>query len=327
MQDSTIYAVARIRTLEKGLLSAERIRRMAQGTLDDAMRLLTEAGYGSMPEATADDLDTLIKNELDRMRAVIQEVTPNKALTDVFLMRADVTNLKTLIKLRMMDELDMAADDVSDGGVYDTERLAEMVEEKNYSGLPVQFSDELNALEDRLSIQVSPRDISTTLDRAYYRYALTFKNPFINAYFGASADFTNVLTLLRLRRNGEGAKALEPALLPGGEITLERFQKYFDVPVDLMARSIGGGAAREGVAAALEETIRTGDLSAVSKHRDSYLMRMIKAHKWETESILPVIGYMLAREQEAQAVRIVITLKRNGFSEEDILERLRELYV
>lgn len=86
MQDSTIYAVARIRTLEKGLLSAERIKRMAQGSLDDAMRLLIETGYGSMPEATADDLDTLIKNELDRMRAVIQEVTPDKALTDVFLM-------------------------------------------------------------------------------------------------------------------------------------------------------------------------------------------------------------------------------------------------
>ena len=114
MQDSTIYAVARIRTLEKGLLSAERIKRMAQGSLDDAMRLLTETGYGSMPEATADDLDTLIKNELDRMRAVIQEVTQDKALTDVFLMRADVTNLKTLIKLRLMDELNTAADNVSD---------------------------------------------------------------------------------------------------------------------------------------------------------------------------------------------------------------------
>ncbi len=327
MQDSTIYAVALIRTLEKGLLSAERISRMAQGSLNDAMRLLIEKGYGSMPEATADDLDTLIKNELDRMRTVIQEVTPNKALTDVFLMRADVTNLKTLIKLRLMDELDMAAENVSDGGVYDTERLVEMVGERNYSELPVQFTDELNALEERLSIQVNPRDISTTLDRAYYRYALTFNNPFVNAYFGASADFTNVLTLLRLRRNGEGAKALEPALLPGGEITLEQLQKYFDAPIDVIARSIGGGAAHDSIAAALEETIRTGDLSAVSKHRDSCLMRMIKAHKWETESILPVIGYMLAREQEAQAVRIIITLKRNGFKQDDILERLRELYV
>ncbi|MEE0681241.1 MAG: DUF2764 family protein [Candidatus Gastranaerophilaceae bacterium] len=327
MQDSTIYAVARIRTLEKGLLSAERIKRMAQGSLDDAMRLLIETGYGSMPEATADDLDTLIKNELDRMRAVIQEVTPDKALTDVFLMRADVTNLKTLIKLRLMDELNTAADNVSDIGTYDTERLAQMVADKNYSELPEQFSGELNALEERLDARVNPRDISTTLDRAYYRYALSFKNPFVNAYFGASADFTNVLTLLRLRRNGEGAKALEPALLPGGEIALERLLKYFDAPVDAIARSIGGGAARDSIAAALEETIRSGDLSAVSKHRDSYLMRMIRAHKWETESILPVIGYMLAREQEAQAVRIVITLKRNGFTQDDILERLRELYV
>lgn len=45
MQGGYLYAVARIRTNEKGLLSEDKLRRMAHTDRAGAMRILSESGY------------------------------------------------------------------------------------------------------------------------------------------------------------------------------------------------------------------------------------------------------------------------------------------
>ena len=41
----------------------------------------------------------------------------------------------------------------------------------------------------------------------------------------------------------------------------------------------------------------------------------------------PIIAYYLARQNEIKTVRIILTAKANGFSEEATRERVREMYV
>ena len=43
-------------------------------------------------------------------------------------------------------------------------------------------------------------------------------------------------------------------------------------------------------------------------------------------TIFPIVGYYLARDREAKAVRLILTVKRNGLDDAIIAERLRELY-
>ena len=40
----------------------------------------------------------------------------------------------------------------------------------------------------------------------------------------------------------------------------------------------------------------------------------------------PIYGYYFAREREAKAVRLILTVKRNGLDDAVIQERLCELY-
>jgi hypothetical protein len=39
-----------------------------------------------------------------------------------------------------------------------------------------------------------------------------------------------------------------------------------------------------------------------------------------------VVGYYIARDREAKAIRMILTVKRNGLDDGVITERLRELY-
>ena len=64
----------------------------------------------------------------------------------------------------------------------------------------------------------------------------------------------------------------------------------------------------------------------VEKARDDYLMSLISAHKHDAMSLYPVVGYIIAKEREAQNVRLILTVKRNGLSENVIAERLVKLY-
>ena len=77
----------------------------------------------------------------------------------------------------------------------------------------------------------------------------------------------------------------------------------------------------------IEEAVRTGSIGVIEKRRDDVLTELLKQYKWESDTVMPVLGYMLAREREAKNIRLVITLARNNFGEEAIDERLRELYV
>lgn len=45
-QDNALYAVARIRCHENSLIGRERMARMIAGTAEEAMQVLTGAGYG-----------------------------------------------------------------------------------------------------------------------------------------------------------------------------------------------------------------------------------------------------------------------------------------
>ena len=50
-QNSAIYAVSRIRSRERSLIDRETVKRMSEGTAEEAWRMLTEMGYGAKPDA------------------------------------------------------------------------------------------------------------------------------------------------------------------------------------------------------------------------------------------------------------------------------------
>ena len=323
-QQSAIYGVARVRCHEKGLLTPERIARLVDASAEDAVRQLVEAGYGSMAEATIEDADRLINSELNETYSLVREVSFKPDVTDVFLMKADVHNLKLLLKLRLIGSSETPA--LMQGGNYRTETLEQMVRDANYRELPEELKAALQKLEQSFQSQVDPVAVSVALDCAYTEYAYRVGDAFTKEYFRVQADFNNVLSLLRLRAMNAGADKLRAVLLPEGYISQSKLLANMDAPLDSLGKTVGTGPARDGIIRGIDAMIKTGSISAVEKERDNTLMRMADIGKSTFDSIAPVVGYLLAREQEAKCIRLILTAKRNDLDDTIIKERLRELY-
>lgn len=327
-QSSYVYAVARVRALENGLFGRDRMVRLAEGSLDDVVRMLVEGGYGDIPEATAADCELMIARELEKANKLVSEISPEPELTDLFRMKADIHNLKVLIKARLLESKEEPL--LLDGGVFPKETLVNAVRDHDYRDLSPALKEELNALEKALTVKENPQLVSVSLDRAYHAQAAAVleknKSVFAKKYFSALADFDNVLALLRLKSMDVSKDVLEDVLLPAGEISHGTLINAFEQPFETMAKLVSTGGAGSDIASGLEEVQRTGQNSALEKARDNHLMRLIKKDKYDVMTLQPVLGYYLAREQEARCIRLIVTAKRNGLDEQVITERLREVY-
>ena len=324
-QKSYAYACARVSALSKRLLDDTALKRMTEGSMGDALRILIDDRYGNLPDAGEGDGEKMIERELIAMREEIKSLSPEPAITDLFLLQSDVMNLKTLIKARLLDQKDVTW---QAGGLYEREALEKAVSEQDYSLLPADMVPELTALEKRLATSVEPQLISIALDRAYLRHALktTEKNKAFSHYFKAKADFDNVLTFLRVRAMGGGRGQLKDVLLVEGGIPMKAFYDGYDFSVEGFGKIVESSVCRRELATALDRMYGAGSIGEVEKARDNYLMSLISAHRHDAMSLYPVVGYILAKEREAQNVRLILTVKRNGLNESVIAERLVKLY-
>ena len=326
-QESYLYASARISVLEKGLLSEDTVRRMAEGSLEDAMRQLLDARYGGLTEATPEDCERMIEAERQKTMRVIAEVSPMPALTDLLLLKTDAHNLKVLLKSRMLGRSDAA---FLEGGLYPQEKLAAYVQSANYRELPADFASALYALEQRLRTDPQPQHISVAVDYGYLAHACAVVAALgmddAKDFVAALCDFSNVLTFLRLRAMGAGRQEMKDVLLPEGGIRHRTLLDAYDLSADTLSRALTGSKANASIHKGLGEMLATGSIAALEKERDNYLLSLVNGHRYENNTIYPVIGHYLARDREAKAVRLILTAKRNKLDDAVIMERLRELY-
>ena len=148
-QNSAIYAVSRIRSRERSLIDRETVKRMSEGTAEEAWRMLTEMGYGAKPDAEYMDSEALIESELERTNALIKEVTTDERLTDIFFLGADATNLKLFLKRRLIGA--DAGGIYAHGGLYESKELMRMVQAKDYKSLPEKMAAAMDRAEAEIA--------------------------------------------------------------------------------------------------------------------------------------------------------------------------------
>ena len=326
-QPSYAYACARISALEKSLFGKDAIRRMAEGSLEDALRQLSDAKYGNLQDAMAEDTERMIDSVRRQTAQTIQELSPDATLTDLFLLQTDAHNLKVLVKARMLGAADFAW---LEGGLYTREQLVAMVADAKYDELPECMREALIRLEAKLKISQEPQLVSVYIDYGYHAHCLavsaTIKEPFAKQHFAALCDFNDVITFLRMRAMGAHKEDLKEALLPNAGIRREDMIEAYELSAESLTKAISSSVAKSALQDGLSRMLVSGNIAMLEKARDDYLLSLVNAHRHETMTIFPIVGYYLARDREAKAVRLILTVKRNGLDDAVIAERLRDLY-
>ena len=326
-QPSYAYACARISALEKSLFGRDTVRRMAEGSLEDAMRVLVDAKYGNVPDATSEDVERMIESVRRQTAETIQQLSPEPALTDLFLLQTDAHNLKVLIKARMLNAMEVS---LLEGGLFTREQLTNMVQTAKYDLLPEAMRVSLEQLEAKLKISPEPQLVSVFVDYGYHAHCLqvskTAKEPFVRQYFDALCDFDNVITFLRMRAMGSQKEDLKDVLLPTAGIQAKALIDAYELSAETLTRAISDSTVKAALQEGLSHMLISGNIAMLEKKRDDYLLSLVNSHRHEVMTIFPIVGYYLARDREAKAVRLILTVKRNKLDDSVITERLRELY-
>ena len=312
-QSSYPYANGYIFSISQRMLGSARLARLTEADSNTAVKLLREMGYG-VSAADPNDVESMINAELEEARKVVFEITPQPEVIELFLLDADAHNLKTLLKAKL---LGIDADEMLiGGGLLPMEKLKRAVNDAEPEVLPGPFS---GAVKNALAIiarDPDPRLISAEVDRAVFQFIdetlKNHKNAFAGKYFSAKADYINVKSLIRARALNWEAAELAPMLVSAGEISPATILSALELPAEQLAKKLNIGAQGGEISRCMEEYALSGDASSMDERMDSALMKMVKDGKMDMFGMGPIVGYLLGRQAEASALRVIFAAKQAG---------------
>ncbi|MGB9594932.1 MAG: V-type ATP synthase subunit C [Candidatus Poribacteria bacterium] len=332
------YASGRLRVLETRLLNRNSILRLLEAdSAQEVIRLLSEGEYGSAFSSITSplDFDIGLKTELRRAYALIDELSHDPNLTNIFRIKWDFHNLKALLKASYLENLKTGFDGIiSDLGLIPLENLKLTVmpeSDKKAEEVPDYIMDALNSARNQYESSQNPRFIDTIIDNHCYSFmfkqAEEFSNKFLIGYFKAVVDLNNIRNFVRIRMLSENIRLLDSILLPYGSLDKKVFIAHFDDPIESFASSLSNTIYSDVITEGIRKWTDEHSLATFEKLADNFLINYIKPAKYIIFGIEPLIGYLLAKENEIKLIRIIMTGKLNELPTEIINERLRDTYV
>ena len=317
------YAVARIRMLERTLLTEKNYIQMAEAkNIEDALKILAETGYGECENIDGRNFETLLSEQLSKAYSDIKELVSDEDFMDIFLFKNDYHNLKVLIKSDLTG-ID-GSEYLIDGGTIPLDDLKSSFSARTYEALPADMTEAVSEAYDVYGRTQNGQMIDIIMDRSAFRdmkrTADKCTNNFVKKYVEYVCDITNLKSFLRIKNMNKPFEAFDDVYVEGGSLSLETYRAAF---------------AAETPAAGLRNT-QYGDLCAAGMPKgftvfeklcDNFIMSFIRDAKYQSLTLEPVVAYAYARETEAKTIRIILSGKFNNIDVDIIKERLRDAYV
>ena len=300
---------ARVKALETGLLTAERMEQILDAKSgEDAGKLLQEWGYPQLDPRRPEAMDAALSAVREATLADLAEGTPDARYIDLFKVKYDYHNVKALLKA---EAVGTAPDRMlMDMGRVSTAELAEAVRSRELDGLPETLAAAVVEAREVLDTTRDPQLSDIVLDRWCYRdmaaLAEETGSAFLRGYVAVQVDAVNLRTAVRTLRMGKGADFLLGALLEGG-----------DLAPDAVAKAASSGA----------EALKGGPLTAFEKLCDDAVGDYLAGAQSVPFGEAPLVSYLAARETEYTNLRILLMGRAAGIDPAVIRTRLRASYV
>jgi V/A-type H+-transporting ATPase subunit C len=317
------YAVARIRMLERSLLTEKNYTQMAEAkNADEALKVLIEAGYGEGFNVEAKNFENLLSKQLSKAYADVRELVADENFMDVFLYKNDYHNIKVLIKS------DISGVDPSpyiiDGGTVDADVLKTAFATKNYNTIPYYMHEAINAAYEAYGRTQSGQSIDIVLDKAAFKQmnmtAGESGSDFIKKYVEYVCDITNIKSFFRMKNMKKTFETFAECYVEGGSLSLDLFKAAYN------GETPWGGLRGTQYYDMCAEGMPKG-FTVFERLCDNFIMSFIKEAKYKSLTMEPMAAYIYAKETEVKTVRIIMSGKLNGIDADTIKERLRDAYV
>lgn len=326
-----IFSVARVRSVEKYMLTHERAERMIDAkTTEDAIRILEECNYGYQTEPIKnEDFEKLLSEEHKKAYDFIMSIAPELSYFEMFLYPYDYHNLKVLMKAEYLG-ID-ATELLVDTGTIEVKTLKNSLSEREFGPLTENMAKALNEVIDAFPKLNDPQIIDIIFDKYCYdemlQSAEKTNSKFIVDYVKMLIDTINIKTFVRLKRMSKSWDFFSKVFIKGGYINEQTFIINYNDSFEKFAEQVSGYGFKEIIIDGTEYLEENGLFAVLEKLLDNKLIQFIKDAKYVSFGIDPLAAYLIAKDNEIKIARIILAGRLAGISPELIKERLRETYV
>ena len=325
MAEEYTYAVARIRALENSLFTSAVIDQLIScQDLDSCLAFLEEKGWGDA--ADSGDQEAILSREEKKIWEVVKDLHIDMEHFAVLSLPREFQNLKAAVKDAVTGPVNARIyyDDTSVKG----EDLAEFIRNREFDRLPDNMKKAAEEAYDVLLHTGDGQLCDVVIDKACMESVREAGKAEGKAGYDVIAEYAEEqVTICDIKIASRGAKTGKSQ-----DFLMKALADCDSFSASGLARAAAQGeeSVREFLMATdyreAAESMASGP-SAFERWCDDRVMETLQAQKYETFTIGPVIAYVLARQNEIKTVRLILTGKANGLSEESIRERVRRMYV
>lgn len=326
IKDTDYLAIsARIRAMENGLLTRERMEQVLEARTDEeAVKLLQECGYPELDPTHPEAMDAALSAAREAMLADLADTAPDARYIDIFKLKYDYHNVKAILKAQAMNTSPDRM--LMDMGRVSAETLKEAILTGKDEELPVRLAAAVEEAKAVLDTTRDPQLADIVLDRWYYQdmedVAEATGSEFLHGYVRAQIDAANLRSLVRTIRMGKNAEFLKGVLFEGGEVETSAVLKVCadggSGLTELYAPTRFAAAAEAG-----SEVLHGGALTRFEKLCDDAVGDYLSGAQMVPFGEAPLLGYLAARETEYTNLRILLLGRSTGLSADVIRSRLR----
>ena len=320
-----IWATSQVRVLETMMLSRATLLDMTDAkTFRDALEMLggTEYAITGQVKGLADAEEMLLERRSAIRRLFVDLILDNE-IVEILRAREDFANMRLAVR-RVVTERPIGAD-YSNAGSVPADDFEQIFEQEDYERFPDYLRQAVQEAVLGYYQNKDIRRIDYGIDKVFCAYKLKtaahLRSVFLLSLFRTQIDLANIRTMLRLKMADRDEKDL---FIAGGFVETDRMAHGLDVGYEALANLFYvtpyDGVVERGVGYLLAEQ------SFLHLERDcqDHLMGFLKTTRTITAGPQPVIAYLMMKENEIRAVRMVLTCKKNGMDTKFVLDRLGE---
>jgi V/A-type H+/Na+-transporting ATPase subunit C len=338
------YLCARVKAKKSFLLKKDVFHRMLSMELAEIGRYLGETQYREEIASLAADYSgaTLIEIGLSQNLAktysdiLNYSVGHSRQLISEYLHRWDIYNVKTIIRGKLTKaSLEEIREIIVPAGSLKLDQVSHMVQSSSWEELMDRLRQQkvVYVDEEMLRAAIASGKLGTledALDKEYYSSILrsieekNMSEAHFLDFMRREIDITNLKTIFKLKSEGASGESLSQYFIPGGmEFKMDRLSKMaaFEGTKELMDEFRQSTYA-EMIRADIEQFERDEDTSSILRALDRVLLSTAEkfSHLYPL-SVLPVLGYLLAKKTEADNIRIIARGKESNL-EPELIKKL-----
>lgn len=316
-----------IRIKENELLTPETFDQLIRAEdLSEVQKILAGTTYGQYLSDVTGPLENVLGADRSANFAELAELAPDQDVVWIYTMRYTFHNLKALTKAYYAKE---NYDHLyRPDGIYRLEDVKNAIETGKSAVLAAELMVAITEVRDYMAESHILQGIDVIYDRNYLKLQRIvgerINDPELLDEIISFIDLTNIMTTLRCVMQDRSSNFMSTVLSSSGSISKTDLMTFAQQDLAQLKEFLLESRYGE-----LLQPVFAGeeiDFALLDRLTDNYLSDKYNQAQTMAFGPLPLLAFLNAKNIERKNLRLIIVGKRSGFTQEQIKERMRDVY-